>query len=347
DRYEVTVYQLGWRLGGKGASGRNRALGDRIEEHGLHMFFGFYENAFATMQALYGELGRNPAAPLATWDAAWKPHDYFVLEEERPDGHYIPWEFRFPRNDGVPGIGGVLPTPWQMLETILGWAKELFEDTSAAPLHTTVSEDRVAHALEQVAERFTDTAVGGVIDGVRHLMHTIADLVAEGPETLIPNTFLHLAHYHARRLPDDATRHQAADHALLEWLLRNFIAWLKHHWKEESKLSTEIRRARILLDLSVAAVIGMLEDKLVFAPVDWFKIDHVRFEDWLEQHGAEKSSTGAPPVLLLSEIVFARWAGVGAGTCLHYTLRLAVTYKGAFAWKMQAGMGDTIFGPFY
>src|SRR6185295_17913160 len=94
---------------------------------------------------------------------------------------------------------------------------------------------------------------------------------------------------------------------------------LKDHWREESKVSTDIRRVLILLDLAIAGAIGMIEDGLVLPPYDWFKI----------------------------EIVFARWAGVGAGTCLHYTLRLALTYKGAFAWKMQAGMGDTIFAPFY
>src|SRR4029079_1510432 len=80
---------------------------------------------------------------------------------------------------------------------------------------------------------------------------------------------------------------------------------------------------------------------------DWFKIDNLRFEEWLMKYGADRSSVEAPPVLLLSEIVFARWAGVGAGTCLHYTLRLALGYKGAFAYEMQAGMGDTIFAPFY
>ena len=36
-RFEVTIYQYGWRLGGKGASGRNARYGQRIEEHGLHM----------------------------------------------------------------------------------------------------------------------------------------------------------------------------------------------------------------------------------------------------------------------------------------------------------------------
>ena len=46
EQYEVTVYQRGWRLGGKGASGRNQERGQRIEEHGLHMWMGFYEQAF-------------------------------------------------------------------------------------------------------------------------------------------------------------------------------------------------------------------------------------------------------------------------------------------------------------
>jgi uncharacterized protein with NAD-binding domain and iron-sulfur cluster len=38
DRYSVTVYTRGWRLGGKGASGRNSAEADRIEEHGIHIW---------------------------------------------------------------------------------------------------------------------------------------------------------------------------------------------------------------------------------------------------------------------------------------------------------------------
>ena len=47
-RYAVTVYQQGWRLGGKGASGRG--VSDRIEEHGLHLWMGWYENAFRVMR---------------------------------------------------------------------------------------------------------------------------------------------------------------------------------------------------------------------------------------------------------------------------------------------------------
>ena len=69
-RYDVTVYQMGWRLGGKGASGRNADCAQRIEEHGLHIWLGFYQNAFNGMIACYDELGREPGTPLATvWDA--------------------------------------------------------------------------------------------------------------------------------------------------------------------------------------------------------------------------------------------------------------------------------------
>jgi len=32
-KYAITIYQMGFRLGGKGASGRGPS--DRIEEHGL------------------------------------------------------------------------------------------------------------------------------------------------------------------------------------------------------------------------------------------------------------------------------------------------------------------------
>src|SRR5690348_12566757 len=51
-RYDVTVYQPGWRLGGKCASGRG-GPDKRIEEHGLHVWFGFYANAFNMIQRCY------------------------------------------------------------------------------------------------------------------------------------------------------------------------------------------------------------------------------------------------------------------------------------------------------
>lgn len=82
DNYDLTVYQLGWRLGGKGASGRNGDEHQRIEEHGLHILLGFYENAFRVLRKAYDELERKPDEPLATWQDAFKQHDYIVLMEQ-------------------------------------------------------------------------------------------------------------------------------------------------------------------------------------------------------------------------------------------------------------------------
>ena len=56
DRFEVTVYEPSWQLGGKGASGRmpwlsgNSGGGQRIHEHGLHIWFGFYDHAFRMLR---------------------------------------------------------------------------------------------------------------------------------------------------------------------------------------------------------------------------------------------------------------------------------------------------------
>ena len=52
--YKVTVYESSSRLGGKCASSRD--YHGRIHEHGLHVWLGFYENAFRMMRECYAEV---------------------------------------------------------------------------------------------------------------------------------------------------------------------------------------------------------------------------------------------------------------------------------------------------
>ncbi|MGZ8339811.1 MAG: NAD(P)-binding protein [Telluria sp.] len=119
ERYDITVYQQGWRLGGKGASGRNAAHAQRIEEHGLHILFGSYANTFAMLRGAYERLGRAPGAPLATWRDAFHPHDYIALADP-VDGEWQPWHMVFQPLPGEPGAGAPV-TMWQMAMTLLGW----------------------------------------------------------------------------------------------------------------------------------------------------------------------------------------------------------------------------------
>ena len=104
DRFEsITVYQRGWRLGGKGASSRGR--NGRIEEHGLHVWLGCYDNAFALLRECYAELDRattDPGAPIHTWDQALIPADSLGIAD-RLDDDWLVWPGALARNDELPG----------------------------------------------------------------------------------------------------------------------------------------------------------------------------------------------------------------------------------------------------
>src|SRR5665213_75409 len=81
DRFDITLHQMGWRLGGKCAS--SRGTNGRIEEHGIHGFLGSYYNALPLMAACYAELGRAPGAPLATIEEASQPQNFALMWEWR------------------------------------------------------------------------------------------------------------------------------------------------------------------------------------------------------------------------------------------------------------------------
>lgn len=68
-KYRVEVIQMGWRVGGKGTTGRQgtpvkdpsgvwRIHGSApVEEHGIHLFGNMYVNALRTLNTCYAELG--------------------------------------------------------------------------------------------------------------------------------------------------------------------------------------------------------------------------------------------------------------------------------------------------
>lgn len=114
ERYALTVYQDGWLLGGKGASVRNREAHGRIEEHGLHVWLGYYENAFTLLRRCYEELGRPPGAAMRTLRDAFVKHGAIAVGERTPRG-WEHWSVTFPETDEWPGDGRPLPTPAECL----------------------------------------------------------------------------------------------------------------------------------------------------------------------------------------------------------------------------------------
>lgn len=102
DRFDITVYQLGWRLGGKCAS--SRGPNERIEEHGIHGFMGSYFNALPMMSDVYAALDRAPDQPLATFEEAFLGSNFTMLWEWQ-NGGLQPWPVRAPSNDLPPTDG--------------------------------------------------------------------------------------------------------------------------------------------------------------------------------------------------------------------------------------------------
>ncbi|MBK8255399.1 MAG: NAD(P)-binding protein [Polyangiaceae bacterium] len=110
---EVTVFEATGHLGGKGASVRNPEARGRIEEHGLHLWFGFYDHAFELMRTVYKENNRPPGSPLRTLEDAFLPHDrimfYHSTHVRSPS-----WVLDFPRRDAE--VGKPAKTPAQLVE---------------------------------------------------------------------------------------------------------------------------------------------------------------------------------------------------------------------------------------
>ena len=116
EKFEITVYQPGWRLGGKGASGRNAQYGQRIEEHGLHLWSGFYENAFWMMRKCYSELKRPKNAPLASVFQAFIPK-HFVGMPFLKGKTWNLWSGYIPHEAGLPG-DAIAPDAYRVVEPV-------------------------------------------------------------------------------------------------------------------------------------------------------------------------------------------------------------------------------------
>ena len=331
DRFEITVYQMGWRLGGKGASGRNAAQGQRIEEHGLHVWSGFYDNAIAQIRQVFAELQGEPGV-FQSFETAFVPHNDIMLTE--PDGSdWKTWVIRPPILESVPGSGGPGLTPLQMFKAVVAYVKSLIEQTS------------------------TDPGAGAHVDPVQVLSaaHQAQVRGRVGARTLQP-TLHHWLHALTTALPDDPAAITDADKAALVTLTREVhleaqaraaIRVIASDWTDD------LRRLHMTIDLGAAAMRGIIADDVPFA--GFAAVDDQEFCSWIASHGATQDTIDGALVKAVYDYAFGYKNGqtdkasrsIGAGTFLHGSIRLALTYKGAIFYKMNAGMGDTVFAPYH
>lgn len=112
-----------------------------------------------------------------------------------------------------------------------------------------------------------------------------------------------------------------------------------------------VRRTFIPLDLFAAVARGLLADNAFLKGLD--SLDDYEFLAWLARHGASQISLSSAWVRGAYDLAFSFENGdsekpnVGAGCAIRALFRMVFTYKGSVFWKMQAGMGETVFTPLY
>ncbi len=328
ERYDVTIHQQGWRLGGKLASGRNLDRHGRIEEHGLHVWSGFYENAFWMIREVYGELDRPPTHPLATWQDAFSPWSD-VSWFSSIDQHWVRVTDNVPSNDQLPGEAGRLGSPADLMARMVSFGLELLEgyEPSDAVLGHSMADTSDVTLPGVTGLSAPPPTSGHVSEGIRWLFagfHEIAHLLDAGAVALCAEL-------------------EAAASA---------VQRLTHGWLDDLiEADSELLEVIALVDLGLAYLRGFARDGVFAHGFD--VINHTELTTYLRGAGAHDLTLGSGFVRGAYSYIFAFIDGdparpdLEAGTGLRMLLRLLLASSGAVFWRMNAGAGDTVVAPIH
>lgn len=325
EAHEVTVYTMGWRCGGKGASGRGP--NGRIEEHGLHILFGCYNNFFGVMRDVYDALGRPTDAPLARFEEAFHPDGFGVVT----DFYHGSWRnvsIMLPRNRAIVGRSDALNRSTVYLSMLLQGMVEVALGSRALASLTSL--------IYPTGTRWERAPGGCEAAGQPDLIVDVALAIVRW-ELQLAHTAAQLLKRHAKWLVKLVDRLRARLAPLLDAL---------------SDVAFPGYMLAAGVDFLLALARGVAVDG-VFLKGGYDRIDNLDFADWLISHGAREETTLSPYVRFIYDAAFSYNDGqydqpqCSAGTTMRTLALMGFTYKGAGFYKMQAGMGDAVFAPIY
>ncbi len=235
DRFDITIYQIGWRLGGKCAS--SRGPDGRIEEHGIHGFLGSYFNALPTMQGLYKELGRKPGEPLATFEEAFLPENYELMWEWR-NGGLQKWSNWYPDRDNK------FPHEEDFLGWILPFLSGHLEGANAEPgfAGTVIDEAR------RLLERVMGTLPSGAWNDILAALEDIRDCLRKLPHFIEQHDVLRHAFIYfdyVTTLLGGYLRDEIATKGFDSIDDRNWSDWLRDHGADPMTVASPLAMALI------------------------------------------------------------------------------------------------------
>jgi uncharacterized protein with NAD-binding domain and iron-sulfur cluster len=337
ERFDITIYQMGWRLGGKGATGRDGQ--GRVVEHGLHIWFGCYENAFRMLRAAYAEWKPLASQAIVSCDNALKPQRDSAIGVG--DGSCVVC-LHWPITPGEPGVDRADFSAFSSFSQMLAVMQCFYNQLEHAAIFALPKLPLSAGIIELLS------LAGVEIDEYVH-----RDSTAPGAAKSIfvkEGKGLALASDWSRKLAGNERVRNEAE-------LRGFVTFIRLYAKNvlDSKGSSH-PAARFLaqfIDVGTATIKGIVVD-MMLGGASVGDLDLMDFREWLAVCGADRDSIyGSPIVQALYDSMLQycdgdkRRPSYGAGTAAQAVVRLYGTYKDAFAFEMQAGMGEVVVMPIY
>jgi uncharacterized protein with NAD-binding domain and iron-sulfur cluster len=331
----IHVYEASGRLGGKGSSVRGIPTGDpngnRIEEHGLHVWFGFYDNAFALMQACHEYLEHQAKHGYTRWSSSLRSVDdgfrpcSRIAVMDHDGASWRPWVATFPEDAGE--------TPWAPRE----------------PNSPMVQPSTLALRAVRLAESFVRSLGAPAVPGYEPR----AEAGLFHFPSLLPGTTRFADAVDCYFVAPDGS---LGGQELLSWTLR-FVARaareVRNRLDGTVRQHDGVRRTWVVVDLLLAAARGLIDDGVILSE-SFDDIDRYDLREWLLSHGASEESVSSGLLkALVYDLAFAYEKGdprrprCSAATGVYGLLRVLLTYRGAVMWKMNAGMGEIVFAPIY
>ena len=279
-RYDVTIYQSGWRVGGKCGQGR-KGPANRIEINGTHYLFGAYDAVFDVARDVFAELETAGDQRFGTYASQFLPCRTVAVKEFF-NGNWYTWVINLPGN-GVPPDS---PAP----DLTLG-------DTMRSVIGMIID----GCTPERIAALMPET--GGTIEtppaapDAPHWWQRVADFTGRelhAAEHRVGLGLLHLALDLVHGLEREAMQPTVSE--ALVWLLSHFRSWAWDLLQKPSTTRIDARRLWQLIDLGTSALIGMIQDH-VFEPGGFDGIDQYDLREWLMRSGAQESTAWSAPIV--------------------------------------------------
>ncbi len=313
-RFDITLYQVGWRLGGKCASSRNLNVYGRVEEHGLHVWFGCYARAFGMLRNCYRALGRESEMEQLFCGQTDTPY----MEDH---GGWKVWPVHFPRKNGAIGDDEEHSSATRFFDQVLGYGlarnrfllHQLSEIAASQPSITPSLSVEPALQLAFITSILQE-----------YLNHNIADSLPQ-PETL----------------------------ETISRMVRQARGLLRQLYPDPESLGDDLRRALIDADLAHTTTIGIIADRVLFRGFDSIDDRDFR-QWLQDHEAGSQTLVSAPVRALYDLCFAYRrgitnWdnANFAAGAALNTVRCVALDYVDYVLYEMRAGMGDVVIAPIY